>query len=79
MFKSDLAEAAELSSYYDTIYHLLSGSIHINPRDLEQYLELNTDCEISEIKWGPDVDDIEVVLFSAVETMIFSIQGLNAA
>ena len=38
--KRDLAEKAELLTTYDTAYKLLSGTIHVNVRDLEQYLEI---------------------------------------
>ena len=75
--KRDLSIAAGLESYYDTIYHLLSGIVHINPRDLEQYLDLTEDRKIREIKWGPDIEEIEDILFSAVETMVFVLQSIS--
>ena len=76
IYKSDIARAAGLSSFYDTIYHILSGTVHINPSDLEQYLDLTPERNVKEIKWGPDVDEIEDVLFSAIESMIFVLQSI---
>jgi hypothetical protein len=75
--KRDLSIAAGLESYYDTIYHLLSGTVHINPRDLEQYLNLTEERKIREIKWGPDIEEIEDILFASVETMVFVLESIS--
>ena len=75
--KREMSIAADLESFYDTIYHLLSGSVHINPRDLEQYLGLTEERKIKDIKWGPDEKDIEDILFAAVEVMIFVLKSIS--
>jgi len=75
--KRDLSIAANLESYYDTVYHLLSGTVHINPRDLEQYLDLTEERKIKEIKWGPEEEEIEDILFTAVETLIFVLESIS--
>ena len=75
--KRDLSIAADLENYYDTVYHLLSGTVHINPRDLEQYLDLTEERKIKEIKWGPEEEEIEDILFTAVETMVFVLESIS--
>ncbi len=75
--KRDLSIAAGLESYYDTIYHLLSGTVHINPRDLEQYLDLTEERKIREIKWGPEIEEIEDILFSTVEIMVSVLESIS--
>lgn len=69
--KRNLSEKAGLISTYDSAYKLLSGTIHVNARDLEQYLELNEAGEVKRLLWGPDVKEIDVILLTAAETMLF--------
>lgn len=75
--KRDLAKKAELVTIYDSAYKLLSGTIHVNARDLEQYLELNDDGEIKQILWGPDVTEIDFMLFTATESMLFVLTAIS--
>ena len=74
--KRDLAEKAGLLTIYDSAYKVLSGTIHVNARDLEQYLELNDDGEIKGFLWGPDVEEIYSILFTAAESMLFVLVGI---
>ena len=62
--KRDLAEKAGHVTTYDSAYKILSGSIHVNARDLEQYLEINKAREVKKILWGPDVKEIDFILFT---------------
>lgn len=75
--KRDLAEKAGLLETYDSAYKLLSGTIHVNARDLEQYLELGEAGEIKTLFWGPDVKEIDFILFTAAETMLFVLIGIS--
>ena len=75
--KRDLAEKAGFVTTYDSAYKLLSGTIHVNARDLEQYLELNDAGEIKRILWGPDVQEIDFILFTAAETMMFVLVAIS--
>lgn len=75
--KRDLSKAAGLESYYDTIYHLLSGTVHINPGDLEQYLGLTEERNIKDIKWGPIEDELEDILFASIETMVLVMESIS--
>ncbi len=67
--KRDLAKKAGLETIYDSVYKLLSGTIHVNVRDIEQYLKIDNG-KIKEILWGPDVQEIDFVLLTAAETML---------
>ncbi len=74
--KRDLAEKAGLLTTYDSAYKILSGTIHVNARDLEQYLDLNDEGEIKGFIWGPDVEEIDAILFTAAESMFFILVGI---
>jgi hypothetical protein len=77
MQKRELAEKAGLVAIYDSAYKLLSGTIHVNARDLEQYLELNEDGEVKRILWGPDVKEIDLLLFTAAESMLYILKSVS--
>lgn len=66
----DFAKKAGLEAIYDSEYKLLSGTIHVNARDIEQYLKIDDNGKIKEILWGPDVQEIDFVLLTAAENML---------
>ena len=66
----DFAKKAGLEAIYDSEYKLLSGTIHVNARDIEQYLKIDDNGKIKEILWGPDVQEIDFVLLAAAENML---------
>ncbi len=67
--KKNIAKKAEMGNHYDTVYIRLSDTVHVNSRDLEQYLNFSKDNTVQELKWGPDVEGIELTLFAAVDTL----------
>lgn len=75
--KRELAEKAGLVTFYDTAYKYLSSSIHVNVRDLEQYLSVNESKDIKEILWEPNVDEIELVLSTAAESMLYVLGAIS--
>lgn len=75
--KRELARKGGLVIMYDTTYKLLSGSIHVNARDLEQYLEINEAGEVKRILWGPDIKEIDSLLFTAAESMLFVLTAIS--
>jgi len=77
MTTRDLAEKAGFITTYDSAYKLLSGTIHVNTRDLEQYLKINEIGEIKKILWGPDTKEIDFILFNAAESMIFVLNAIS--
>ena len=75
--KRDIAVKARLESMYDTAYKVLSGTVHINVRDLEQYLDISEADDVQTILWGPDARDIDFILFTAAESMLFVLTALS--
>lgn len=75
---SYLAEKAGLKDTYDTAYVLFSGTVHSAVRDLEQYLQLNAEGSISEMKWGPDGSDIDRLLITTIECASHSLRAVEA-
>jgi len=75
--KRDLAKKADLITIYDSAYKILSSTIHVNARDLEQYLELSESGEVKRLLWGPDVKKIDFILFTAAETMLFVLTAIS--
>jgi hypothetical protein len=73
----DLAEKAGLATMYDTAYKLLSSTIHVDVRDLEQYLDLNKSNEIKNILWEPDIREIDFVLYAAAESMLYVLESIS--
>ena len=74
----DLAEKAGLVTIYDSAYKLLSGTIHVNAHDLEQYLEINESGEVKKMLWGPDVQEIDFVLLTAAESMLSVLRAVSS-
>jgi hypothetical protein len=75
--KRALAEKAGMLTTYDTAYKILSGTIHVNARDLEQYLRINEAREIKSILWGPNVKEIDFILFNDAEAMLFILKAIS--
>ena len=73
----DLAEIAGLIKNYDSAYKVLSGTIHVNVRDLEQYLELNEKGEIKQLFLGPDVKEIDMILLTASKILLSILESIS--
>jgi len=74
---SDLAEIAGLKNNYNSAYKSLSGTIHVNVRDLEKYLELNEKGEIEQILSGPDVKEIGKILLTASQIILTILESIS--
>lgn len=61
---------AEMHDWYLTAYSVLSESVHSKVKDLERYLVLNDENEITEFRWGPDDHDIESILTTLIQGML---------
>jgi hypothetical protein len=59
-----------MTEVYDTEYKLLSGSLHVNVRDMERHLKINESKNVKKILWGPDTEGIDFILFSGAEKML---------
>jgi len=73
----DLAKIAGLIKTYDSAYKVLSSTIHVNVRDLEQYLELNEKGEIKQLLSGPDVKEIGMILLAASEIILTMLESIS--
>jgi len=73
----DLAEIAGLITTYDSAYKDLSGTIHVNVRDLEQYLELNEKGEIKQLLSEQDVKEIGMILLGASEIILKILESIS--
>ena len=69
-----IAERAGLGEWYLTAYSLLSGTVHARAGDLEEYLVLAPDDEIKEFDWGPKTKGMELLLMSAMESMLMGVE-----
>jgi hypothetical protein len=67
-----IAQKANMTEYYNTIYASLCNTVHSRIRDLESHLLLNKDNDIQQLNWGPDFSGLDMVLLSANETFIVS-------
>ena len=68
------AKEAELHDIYLSAYTVLCDPVHTSVKELEKYLVLDDD-EIKELKWGPDTDDLEIVLSANIEFMLVSLKA----
>jgi hypothetical protein len=66
---------AELHDIYLSAYTVLCDPVHTNVKELERYLVLHDD-EIKELKWGPETDDLEIVLSANIEFMLVSLKAI---
>lgn len=73
-----LAQRAGLTEWYLTAYALLSGTVHSRAGDLEEYLVMNPEGEIKEFDWGPRTKGLKTLMLSAIETMLVSIEHVQA-
>lgn len=73
----ELAEKARLVTIYDSAYKLLSEAIHVNVHDLEQYLDFNETGEVKKILWGPDIGELDLILFTVSESMLHVLAAIS--
>ncbi len=73
----DLAEIAGLITTYDSAYKDLSSTIHVNVRDLEQYLKLNEKREIKQLLSEPDVKEIGKILLTALTIILTILESIS--
>ena len=73
----ELAEIAGLITTYDSAYKDLSSTIHVNVRDLEQYLELNKKREIKQLLSEPDVKEIGKILLTALTIILTILESIS--
>jgi len=67
---ADLAKQVGLGPYYDSVYRLLSPGVHFRVRSLEDYMGLDDEDEITKVEWGPQYQDIPIILGSAMDILV---------
>jgi len=74
---ANLAGEVGLGSYYDSLYRLLSPSVHFRVRSLEDYLKLDEEGDITKVEWGPQYKDVPLVLGTAMDILLRSWGAIN--
>lgn len=69
------AKRANLEDFYHSAYSALSNTVHVNVRDLESALEINKDGDLTGVNYGPCDDGLDNLLLTAIESLIFCLQG----
>jgi hypothetical protein len=66
----ELSEQAKLHELYVSVYPILSRAAHSGVRELEAYLITDSDGEVSEIEYSPDLDDVVDLLLTACDFIL---------
>lgn len=69
------AEYAGMADDYNTAYAFFSQSAHLNPRDIEELIEINDAGEAKSIKYGPSEENIPEALSTAVLHLVNSLSS----
>lgn len=75
--KWELAEIAGLSELYNSAHCYLSGAIHVDFADLENYLKINSSNRAEMFFWGPDGKDINWILLNSTESMLDVLEAIR--
>ncbi|HUW19121.1 MAG TPA: DUF5677 domain-containing protein [Sedimentisphaerales bacterium] len=75
--KRYLAEKAGVVTTYDSAYKLLSASVHAPVRDLEQYLDVDPNGNISSLLWGPNKTEIALVLMTGAHNLLAVLDAVS--
>lgn len=68
------AREAGQHDIYLSAYTVLCDPVHTGVKELERYLVLDEE-KITELKWGPDTDDLEIVLSANIEFMLVALKA----
>jgi hypothetical protein len=71
-----IAQIAELSSYYDTLYRLTSMSVHTSSRGLDSALETDDDGRIVSITYEPIFDGLDMYIDYGISMMLYSLHEI---
>ncbi|MTI86241.1 MAG: hypothetical protein FH756_20690 [Firmicutes bacterium] len=71
------AEISESYSDYYYAYDVLCGDVHVDIRNMEQYVATNDEGEIEQFNPLPSTKDIEAVLFTANYVMVGAIKCMS--
>ncbi len=71
-----MAQIAELSSYYDTLYRLTSMSVHTSSRGLDSALETDDDGKITAVTYEPIFDGLDMYIDYGISMMLYSLHEI---
>jgi hypothetical protein len=72
-----ISQRADLHSLYNTQYRLLSEQVHSLPISLDQFLIRDEEGEIAEFDWGPKHEDIDFILFTAIQILLIALDSIT--
>ncbi len=64
---------ADMHDWYLSVYPVLSESVHTKVKGLEEYLVLNAQQEITELRCGPEDHGIESILITLIQSMLIAV------
>ena len=71
------AEKSGLLDWYDTVYSLLSNTVHASVRSLEEHLHISTDGALEALKNEPSLEDQDKMLVTGMESMFHATQAVG--
>ena len=71
-----IAQIADLSSYYDTLYRLTSMSVHTSPRGLDSALQTDDNGVIVSITYEPKFDALDMYVDFGISMMLYTLHEI---
>lgn len=71
------AQMAGLADFYHSAYSIFSRTVHVYARDLESALVLDSNDEVIGFNYGPDGNGLDLLLLTAVESMIHILDSVR--
>lgn len=71
------AQKAGLQDWYDTLYSVLSITLHSTTRSLQDNIVIGNNNEIECLKNEPEMEDLDNLLVTALEAVLFSINAIG--
>lgn len=71
-----IAQIADLSSYYDTLYRLTSMSVHTSPRGLDSALETDDNGVIVAVTYEPKFDALDMYIDFGISMMLYTLHEI---
>jgi len=64
------ADRAGMTDYYNSVYAVLSATVHVNVRELESSLVLDSEGNLSGLQYGPSDTELDHTLLTAFEAVL---------
>lgn len=73
----DSAKKAGLEDWYDTVYSLLSNTVHSSLRSLDDHVEVDDDGRVEAIINEPSLANLDKYYIAAVEGMLHAVRAIG--